>query len=347
MITSIPTTFSPKKILVCQQRQIGDVLLATPCIRLLEERFPDAEIHVLTERKCFPVLENNPRIKRIWTIDKRTGTSGAFSLYYGLRKEQFDLAIDFQQLIRLRLAVLFSGAQFRLTYLPKWYNKFVYNAASPMLKGYAPKAKSGILNILDIKWDMEPPELYISNEEEQWAEDFLQKCGISSSTPFLTIDPTHRRVTRKWPEENYAQLITQLLDASPYLKLFMLYGPGEKEDVIKIKELANNADRCIVSDDMTTIREMCAIQKKAHGHIGNCSSPRHTAVAVGTASIIISGATRPGSWRYPDSSHINLYTDDSNCRWCNKNTCEKGTFECLWAITPEMVLHEAQKLFSI
>jgi len=86
---------------------------------LIERTLPDVEIHVLTKRKCLPVLENNPRIKRIWTIDKRTGTSGAFSLYYGLRKEQFDLAIDFQQLIRLRLAVLFSGAQIRLTYPPK------------------------------------------------------------------------------------------------------------------------------------------------------------------------------------------------------------------------------------
>ena len=49
-------TFSPKRILVCQLRQIGDVVLATPSIELLKRRYPDAEIHLLTEKKCAPLL---------------------------------------------------------------------------------------------------------------------------------------------------------------------------------------------------------------------------------------------------------------------------------------------------
>ena len=40
---------SPRKILVCQLNQIGDVLLMTPSLELLARRFPDAEIHVVTE----------------------------------------------------------------------------------------------------------------------------------------------------------------------------------------------------------------------------------------------------------------------------------------------------------
>ena len=40
-----------KRILVCQLRQIGDVLLATPSIELLARHYPEAELHVLTERR--------------------------------------------------------------------------------------------------------------------------------------------------------------------------------------------------------------------------------------------------------------------------------------------------------
>ena len=47
-------TFSPKRILVCQLRQIGDVVLATPSIELFKRRYPDAEIHLLTEKKMCP-----------------------------------------------------------------------------------------------------------------------------------------------------------------------------------------------------------------------------------------------------------------------------------------------------
>jgi len=63
-----------QKILICQLRQIGDVLLATPSVELLKKRFPDAEIHFFTENKALPVLQNNPYICKIWAIDKKKST---------------------------------------------------------------------------------------------------------------------------------------------------------------------------------------------------------------------------------------------------------------------------------
>ncbi len=65
------TDFKPKRILACQLRQIGDVLLATPSLQLLKERYPEAELHLLTEKKCAPVLENNPHVDHVWEIDKK------------------------------------------------------------------------------------------------------------------------------------------------------------------------------------------------------------------------------------------------------------------------------------
>lgn len=65
------TTFSPRKILICQLRQIGDVILMTPLLELLKKRYPRSEIHVLTEKKCAPVLEHNPYLDRVWPVDKK------------------------------------------------------------------------------------------------------------------------------------------------------------------------------------------------------------------------------------------------------------------------------------
>ena len=42
------STLQPKRILVCQQRQLGDVLLTTPVFYLLKQRFPQAEIRKFT-----------------------------------------------------------------------------------------------------------------------------------------------------------------------------------------------------------------------------------------------------------------------------------------------------------
>ena len=65
------TNIHPRKILFCQLRQIGDVLLATPSLQLLKQHYPGAEIHLLTEKKCAPVLKNNPHVSHIWAIDKK------------------------------------------------------------------------------------------------------------------------------------------------------------------------------------------------------------------------------------------------------------------------------------
>ena len=56
------SSLHPKRILVCQQRQIGDVLLSTPVFELLKRRVPEAELHLFTEKKCEPLLRHNPFI---------------------------------------------------------------------------------------------------------------------------------------------------------------------------------------------------------------------------------------------------------------------------------------------
>lgn len=320
--------------------------MATPSIRLLSKRFPGAELHVLTEKKCVPVLIGNPLITRIWQIDKSLGLHGQIALYRDIAKQGFDLTIDFQQLIRLRLATLFSHAKIRLSYPPKWYNRLFYNAQSPLRTGYAAKAKSGVLGFLGIEWDGECPEIHLSSEELEWARTFLSEKGITEDIPFLTIDPTHRRITRKWPAKHYAELIRLLLGHNPALRVFMLYGPGEKTEVDEIKSLAGTPDRCIVTDHMTSLREMCAIQQLANGHIGNCSSPRHFAVAVGTPTLTILGSTKPAAWRFPSNLHHNVRNDALPCIGCNRSECEFGTLECLWSVKPDDVFQKAASVFE-
>ena len=72
------STLNPKRILVCQQRQIGDVLLASPVFEVLKKRFPQAELHLFTEKKCEPLLRHNPFIDAFHLIDKSGGFSASW-----------------------------------------------------------------------------------------------------------------------------------------------------------------------------------------------------------------------------------------------------------------------------
>lgn len=335
------TNIHPKRILACQLRQIGDVLLSTPSIQLLKQKFPDAQIDVLTEKKCASVLENNPHINHVWQIDKKAlrNPLKALAWYAHVGRSDYDLIVDFQQLPRCKWVILFSKAPVRLTMQPPWYNRPLYTHWSPPAYTYAASSKASVLTPLGIKWDGEPPRIYISAEEEQWVEGFMASEGLTENR-FVTIDPSHRRITRKWPERHFAGLIKLMREKHPDLKFFVLYGPGELDVAREVAALAG--DGAIVSDHMLSLREMAALQSKAALHVGNCSAPRHFAVAVDTPSLTIHGATGFG-WCFPSEQHTSV-DKGLPCRSCNQNQCE--TRECLEDFHPEECLDEALRLLA-
>tara|TARA_Y100001954_G_C15829597_1_gene614466 strand:- start:21695 stop:22807 length:1113 start_codon:yes stop_codon:yes gene_type:complete len=329
--------FTPRKILACQLRQIGDVLLSTPAYKLLKQRYPDAELHVLTEKKCVSVLENNPHIDHVWAIDKKelSNPLKAVAWYARVGRQGYDLIVDFQQLPRCKWVVGLSNAPVRLSFTPPWYNKFLYTHWTEMESGYAAKAKASVLAPLGIEWDMDKPELFLTDQEKSDAEATLKQYGISG-VPFITVDPSHRRKTRKWPARHYISLLKILEEQYPDMKAVILYGPGEKELADKINAEAGN--NVLVFDEMLSLRQMAAVLDRAVMHLGNCSSPRHFAVAVDTPSVVIHGATSP-AWRFPSDDHLSL-ARRPGCCFCNKKSCKLGTFECLVEYLPERVFSE-------
>ncbi|MFW6323919.1 MAG: glycosyltransferase family 9 protein [Desulfovibrionales bacterium] len=329
-----------RKVLICQQRQIGDVLLATPAISLLRRRFPGAEIHFFTEKKCAPLLEHHPDLSRIWLLEK--GFLSELSLYRRAAREGFDLVVDFQQLPRCRWMTLLSRAGVRLSYPPRWYKKVIYNCWSSPEPGYAVQSKISLLRPLGIEWKGEKPRMYLSTKERKQANQLLVQTGIPSGAPFITIDPTHRRETRLWPAEHFSRLIA--LAASRWKDLFflVLYGPGEQDTADQIVRSAGTG-RCITPRSLLSLREMAAVIARAGLHLGTCSAPRHMAVALDTPSLAIMGSTSPGSWTYPSPEHRAVGLDIP-CRPCNRDACEH--IRCMRELLPEQVATELDRMIE-
>ncbi len=335
-----------KRILVCQLRQIGDVLLSTPSVELLAQRFPDSEIHFFTEKKCLPMLEGNPHIHTLWPIDKKALPTLLHELAYYRRVTQggFDLVVDFQQLPRCRWVVAFSRAPIRLSFPPPWYLRPLYTHWQAYTPAYAAAYKAQILQPLGIFWNGEKPRLYLTEKEWQTADNLLENLGIAGTQRFITIDATHRHATRRWPAEHYARLIDLLATHDETLHFLLPYGPGEKDEVCRLKALCACQNRVHVPQDMLSLRTMAAVIGRAAMHLGNCSSPRHIAVALDTPTITILGATS-GGWTFPAPMHLHLHSQDA-CRPCNKNTCTRG-ITCLAKLTPEDVFPAAAKHLTV
>ncbi|CAK7072263.1 MAG: hypothetical protein DELT_01931 [Desulfovibrio sp.] len=332
-------TFSPKKILVCQLRQIGDVVLMTPVLELLKKRYPQAAVHVLTEKKCVSVLENNPFLDKIWPIDKKALSSlwREVAYYRQVAAEGFDLVVDLQQTPRCRWVVFFSKAAVRLTHTPPWYTRWLYTHWVTPKKEYASAMKAAILAPLGISWKGERPHLELTANERAEAVTYLTSLGLLPGHTLVTVDATHRRATRRWPAAYYAKLLEMAAERRPDLRFQILFGPGEEDIVTQIADASGKTDHLLPAGRLLSLREMAACIAESAMLVGNCSAPRHIAVAVGTPTLTVQGATSSG-WVFPAPEH-GYVAHDIACRPCNKNSCDIGT-RCLTELMPETVLPE-------
>jgi len=99
----------------------------------------------------------------------------------------------------------------------------------------------------------------------------------------------------------------------------------------------------ILPPRLTTLRELAAILSLARLHVGNCSSPRHFAVAVGTKSLTVLGASS-NAWTYPGPGHEDISLG-LPCQPCGESGCPQN-LKCLTDLAPEKVLERMLALLD-
>uniref|UniRef100_UPI0030DC01EB glycosyltransferase family 9 protein n=1 Tax=uncultured Marixanthomonas sp. TaxID=757245 RepID=UPI0030DC01EB len=115
------------KVLVIQQKMIGDVLTSTVLFEVLRNHFPEAELHYLVNSHTIPVIENNPVIDKVipFTNEVESSKSEFKALRESVKKEGYDVVIDAYAKISSAWIAKSSGAKYRISY-KKWYTQFAY-----------------------------------------------------------------------------------------------------------------------------------------------------------------------------------------------------------------------------
>ena len=105
------------RICVIKLATLGDLLLATPAIRALRDRYPEATIDILTTPAAAGLLQDSQLVRRIFALDKYAfdkptqllqnlrPTFAASSLLGRLRKEHYDAALLLHHLTLARSRV--------------------------------------------------------------------------------------------------------------------------------------------------------------------------------------------------------------------------------------------------
>ncbi|MDA8850606.1 lipopolysaccharide heptosyltransferase family protein, partial [Flavobacteriaceae bacterium] len=80
------------KILIIQQKMIGDVLTSTILFEAIKEKYPKAKLHYLINSHTLPVIENNPFIDDIilYTPEIQKSNLKLWRFIKSIKKNEYD-----------------------------------------------------------------------------------------------------------------------------------------------------------------------------------------------------------------------------------------------------------------
>ena len=97
-------------ILVVRFGSIGDILLATPLIRVIRQRYPHARLNVLTQRRYAPLLSDNPNLDEVVAVAPK---DPLVAVARRLRYARYTFVLDLENTARTRLLRLVVPARWR------------------------------------------------------------------------------------------------------------------------------------------------------------------------------------------------------------------------------------------
>lgn len=281
------------RILVIQLRQLGDILLTTPCLKALKTAFPTAKVTFLSHAMGRLVMDQSPHVDEHLTYDGQDSVWDHFALVQSLRRQRFDLALDFMGNPRSALYTWASGAKKKVGFESARRLAYQIQVPRPSSEEYIVDGKFSLLRAIGVRAEDRRLVLPWFEEHTRPTIEFLESHrDFRESSMRVVLSPTHRREARRWPLARYAQL-SDLLVQTWGATVIWLWGPGEEAEIDAARALTKEAS---LKAPRTSFREMAAFLANTDLFIGNSNGPSHVAVAVDTPSVQLHGPTSGRSW---------------------------------------------------
>ncbi len=264
----------PSRILVVRLGAMGDVIHALPAVTTLRRNFPSARITWVIDPKWLPLLEGNPDIDESVPFDRRSWTS-LRSLWTHLRRSRFDLAIDFQGLIKSALIVAASRAKRRVGFSREQLRE----PASSLF--YTQTARPTSTHVVDRNLEL-AQACGATHLHREFPLPPGSPEGDLPSHPYILACPLAGWASKQWPVEYYANTAQALRDDGCAL---VVNGPPNAREA-----LSRIAGAHV---HISGIRGLIDATRRAAGVIGVDSGPLHLAAALGKPGVAVFGPTDP------------------------------------------------------
>ncbi|HSW38152.1 MAG TPA: glycosyltransferase family 9 protein [Acidobacteriota bacterium] len=323
------------KILIVRLSSLGDILHTLPAFASLRESFPGARIDWLAAPKSHSLLSAVPGISVLHTIDTagmlrlksvRSSWNLAVRLITELRLQKYDIAIDFQGLMKTALLCALSGSARRLGFGGSLVRErpadFFYHQTleKPERPVHVTVLNRMLAELAGARAAARHHDFSVSDDDVGAVNTMLAREQI---TDFIILNPGGGWPTKRWHLQRFGALAKTIREKMG-LPVVVTTGPGEESYYRTIHE---NSGGAAVHHFPVSFLQMIPLLKKALLLVGGDTGPFHLACALETPVVGIFGPTssvRNGLW----NSVGEVVTLNYHCSPCHRRSCPSA-IECM------------------
>ncbi|MGB5218989.1 MAG: glycosyltransferase family 9 protein [Smithella sp.] len=311
---------APQNVLFIELSEMGSAILVDPAMRKLQKE-AGANPHFAIFKKNKPSLDLLKTVpeENIYTIREDNLLSFALDslkFLYWTRKKKIDSVIDLELFSRFTaLLTGFSGAQRKVGF-HAYYNEGLYRGGFLSHKvAYNPhihiaKNFMALVNaLLSSKEEIPYSKTKIENEEIILAKvkysasekktvlDIVRGCFEkfdSENDKIVLINPNASEllIQRRWPQENFVQLIKMILEKCSRAVVLITGDPREREEAQRLREMVGN-EKCINFAGNVTFAQLPLLYSISELMVTNDSGPPHFAAITDMPTYVIFGPETP------------------------------------------------------
>jgi lipopolysaccharide heptosyltransferase I len=362
----------PRKLLIVRLSAIGDVVHVLPALKILRRNYPSAHIAWLVEDKAEGILRNQPGIDEVIVFPKKRWISGlknpfsfmrtvaeVTSFIGALRRQGFEMVVDFQGNLKSGLMTFLSGSPLRVGFArghcregnflftnrwivpsPERLHKIERNLS--LLEGLGLKPMIGRQHVRQGGSALGTTmSLQVSREDEEYIASSLgsgRACSAGGPLAVIHAGTSDFGAYKRWPTANYAQLADRLVEGFDARVVFT-WGPSELEMVREIISSMRRPGQLAPRTD--ALGQLVALIRRANLFISGDTGPMHIASIMGVPQVAIFGPKDPAIYG-PYQKRALVVRKELECSPCTKRTCNDPI--CITSITPEEVFEATKAL---
>ncbi len=316
-----------QKYLIIRFSSIGDIVLTTPLIRCLKKQ-TNAEIHFLTKKGFKTILEPNPHIDKVYSIEKSID-----EVMPELKAQKYDAIIDLHNNLRTRqvkLSLRAKSFSFDKINIQKWLIvnlKINYLPHVHIVDRYLKAVAT-----LGVQDDGEGLDFFLSENDECYFKSISRKgVKVDFEKPYVAMAIGAAHQTKRMPRE----LIDDICRKAN-LPIVLLGGPAETDEGAQIA--TTYAERQVINAcGKVSLHESAFLIKQSAKVITPDTGMMHIAAAFQKEIISVWGNTIPEFGMSPFyGNHVDrnqsFEVKNLPCRPCSKighAHCPKGHFKCM------------------